>query len=181
MSQHHITIRKAELKDAALLAELGARAFREAFDGTAAESDLNIHIAEHFSMERSIKELSDKESIFLLASIEGEPGGYAFLKGNRPPPSRLGTDERALEIVRFYTLKKWWGGGVGPSLMDKCLQLARREGFAAIWLSSWKQNARGNAFYRKWRFKVVGEKAFTVGTDIQRDFIMARLLNTERS
>jgi ribosomal protein S18 acetylase RimI-like enzyme len=58
--------------------------------------------------------------------------------------------------------------------METCLRIARQGSYATIWLSSWKINDRANAFYRKWGFREVGEKTFVVGTDVQKDFVMAR-------
>jgi ribosomal protein S18 acetylase RimI-like enzyme len=60
--------------------------------------------------------------------------------------------------------------------METCLKIARRTGYATIWLSSWKINDRANAFYRKWQFREVGEKTFVVGSDVQDDYILARSL-----
>jgi hypothetical protein len=54
--------------------------------------------------------------------------------------------------------------------------LARAKGFAAVWLSSWEKNHRGNAFYQKWGFDRVGEKTFDVGGDVQEDVILSRPL-----
>ena len=80
----------------------------------------------------------------------------------------------AIELARFYALKNQWGTGVGSSMMEKALELSRGRGFTGIWLSSWKENHRGNAFYRKWGFDVAGEQTFTLGQDLQQDFILSR-------
>ena len=61
-------------------------------------------------------------------------------------------------------------------MMQQALDRARAKGFAAMWLSSWKKNHRGNAFYRKWGFETVGEKTFTIGRDVQEDFVLSRPL-----
>jgi len=38
----------------------------------------------------------------------------------------------------------------------------------------WERNSRAIAFYEKWKFRVVGEQAFLLGTDVQKDLLMAR-------
>jgi ribosomal protein S18 acetylase RimI-like enzyme len=61
--------------------------------------------------------------------------------------------------------------------MQASLEDSRFRGYHTVWLSSWEFNDRANAFYKKWQFKVVGREKFTVGSDIQNDFILSRSLN----
>ena len=174
MDKSRVIIRRASVKDAALLAELGARAFSEAFSAWTPEADLAAYLAGAFTVERLASELAAPRSTFLIAFIEDEPAGYAKLYTG-PAPDCI-ADRPAIELVRFYSLKQWWGHGVGAALMETCLRVARQGSYATIWLSSWKINDRANAFYRKWGFRQVGEKTFMVATDVQEDFVMARSL-----
>ena len=45
-----------------------------------------------------------------------------------------------------------------------------------IWLGVWEQNPRAIAFYTKWGFVEVGAQTFRLGSDLQRDLVMAREL-----
>ncbi len=172
MDHSTITIRRATVEDADLLTDLGEKTFLEAFGSRMAASDMRAHMAKTYSVNRAASELVDPRSIFLIASIEGEDGGYARLLADESHEC-IG-DASAIELVRFYTAKKFWGRDVGPALMEACLDAARRKGCSTIWLSSWKLNDRANAFYRKWGFEVVGEQPFVVGDDVQEDYILAR-------
>jgi predicted N-acetyltransferase YhbS len=169
-----ITIRRASIENADLLAELGARTYSEAFASLTAPADLAAYLAEAFSVETLSAALADARSTFLIAASEGVSVGYARLHASEAPDCVL--DRPAIELARFYAVKQWWGRGVGPLLMETCLRIARQAGYAAIWLSSWKINDRGNAFYRKWQFREVGEKTFVVGSDVQDDYVLARSL-----
>jgi ribosomal protein S18 acetylase RimI-like enzyme len=60
--------------------------------------------------------------------------------------------------------------------MQATIEESRSRGYLSVWLSSWELNERANAFYEKWQFKVVGNQKFTVGRDIQNDFILSRKL-----
>ncbi len=60
--------------------------------------------------------------------------------------------------------------------MQISVKESRSRGYQSVWLSSWELNDRANAFYKKWQFKVVGSQKFTVGSDIQNDFILSRKL-----
>ena len=84
---------------------------------------------------------------------------------------------KPVEIVRFYAVREWIGGGVGAALMSACLSLAVEEGCDTIWLDVWEQNPRAIAFYRKWGFAVVGEQAFQLGSDLQHDLLMQRSIS----
>jgi len=100
--------------------------------------------------------------------------GYAKLSKSKTPK-----DARPLptiELSRLYSLKQYWGYGIGYALMEKCIEYARNKAFKSIWLGSWKENNRGNAFYNKMQFKIVGSKTFALGSDIQEDYIFSKLL-----
>jgi ribosomal protein S18 acetylase RimI-like enzyme len=174
MPDSSIAIRRASPQDAVLLAELGARTFKDAFGSLIAEPDLMSYLAEAFTVERLSLELADPRSTFLIALVNGDAVGYAKLYAGAVPDSI--SDKQAVELVRLYSSQEWLGRGVGAALMETCLELARQKGYSTLWLSSWKRNDRANAFYQKWRFQVVGSKTFVVGTDVQEDFILARPL-----
>jgi ribosomal protein S18 acetylase RimI-like enzyme len=57
-----------------------------------------------------------------------------------------------------------------------CINYAREKDFKSIWLSSWKKNGRGNAFYTKMGFQIVGNATFALGSDIQDDYIFSKSL-----
>jgi predicted N-acetyltransferase YhbS len=174
MEDLSVAIRHATPGDAPLLAELGARAFSEAFAALTPPADLAAHLARTFSVERLSSELADDRSTFLIASMGGEPAGYARLYAGEV--SSCVAPRPAIELVRLYSLQPWWGRGVGAGLVARCLEIAHDAGYAAVWLSTWKLNDRANAFYRKWGFREVGEQPFVVGEDVQEDFIMARIV-----
>jgi diamine N-acetyltransferase len=174
MCNNGLTIRRAAVAEAALLANLGARTFSQAFGELTPPADLAAYLAAAFTVEQLSTELADARSTFLLAFDQDELAGYAKLYAGEAPACVV--NKPAIELVRLYSLKNWWGHGVGAALMAQCLNMARQEGYAAIWLSSWQINHRANAFYHRWQFKVVGEKTFVVGADTQQDFVMACVL-----
>ena len=62
--------------------------------------------------------------------------------------------------------------------MRACLDEARLARCGAVWLGVWERNDRAQAFYRKWGFRDVGEKTFTVGEDVQRDRVMMCIMES---
>jgi ribosomal protein S18 acetylase RimI-like enzyme len=43
-----------------------------------------------------------------------------------------------------------------------------------VWLDVWERNTRAIEFYEKQGFTIVGEQDFVLGSDVQRDLLMAR-------
>lgn len=160
--------------DAALLSKLAEKTFRDAFALLNKRNDFENYVAESFTEDKIKSELFDKKNIFFMATLNNRLIGYAKL-GKNPPPECI-KQLPAIELSRLYSLKEYWGCGIGSALMEACIQHARSEAFQSIWLGSWKKNNRGNAFYAKMQFKIVGSKTFALGSDIQEDHIYAKLL-----
>lgn len=169
-----MNIRIAPEKNAACLSSLGCRTFDQAFRALNDPEDFDAYLAQAFSLETLSDELADSRADFFVAFQGAEPVGYFKLYAGPAPESV--TTLPAIELARFYALERHWGKGVGPAMMKQAIDLAREKGFATLWLSSWKENQRGNAFYGKWGFDTVGEKTFTLGRDVQEDFVLSRIL-----
>lgn len=161
-------------KNAALLCTLATKTFDQAFRKLNNQKDFDAYVSHAFSLDTISAEVIDSRTEFFVAFKGDEPVGYFKLFAG-PGPECV-TPPPSIELARLYALKNQWGKGVGQTMMEEALALSRRRGFAAIWLSSWKENHRGNAFYGKWGFDVVGEQTFTIGRDVQQDFVMRRVL-----
>ena len=169
-----MVIRRASRQDAELLVELGKRAFYEAFAEQTAPEDMTAYLQTTFSIEETTTQLNNKESLYLIIELQADSVGYAYLYPTRPPECIK--DPRAIQLIRFYLLKKCYGLGVGNTLMQTCIDESYVRGYRSVWLSSWELNGRANAFYKRWHFKVIGRQKFMVGSDVQNDFIFMRNL-----
>jgi GNAT superfamily N-acetyltransferase len=149
LEPNQIVVRTASSGDAALIAGLGARTFRDTFAADNTEADMTAYLAGAFSVE-------------IHARVR-EGAAPACVGGTRP-----------LEIVRFYADAPWIGAGVGAALMAACLDRAPAAQCDVVWLDVWERNPRAVAFYKKWGFAVVGKQEFVLGDDIQHDLLMAR-------
>jgi ribosomal protein S18 acetylase RimI-like enzyme len=168
-----VEIRRAAATDAdaRLLADLGARLFTDAFGAMNEPEDLRLFLAGTYSPDRQLAELRDSARAVWIAESRAEPFGYAMLKRESRSPSVDAT--RPAELQRIYADGSVHGLGVGKALLDACVDQARAWRCDVLWLGVWERNARGIAFYEKWGFRRVGEHRFVVGTDSQRDHIMA--------
>ena len=77
-------VRVATRKDASLLAELGARTFRESSPDTRHE-DVESYVRENFTREKLITCLSVKNTTALILEKCGQVIGYALLSPGTPP------------------------------------------------------------------------------------------------
>ncbi len=167
-----LAIRPAVMDDAPVLADLGARTFRDGFGPENTEADMTAYLRRSFSPEIQAREITDPASRFLIGHIDGSAVGYARLKLGAAPTCVSGI--RPVEIARFYADTAWIGKGVGAQLMAACLDEARGLGRDVIWLGVWERNPRAIAFYSKWGFRGVGEQEFMLGDDLQHDVVMER-------
>ncbi len=168
------TVRKALPPDTELLVELGKRAFYEAFHEVTAPDDMAAYLTATFQTTEIEAQLKDDRSLILIAEMDSEPTGYAYSHPALTPECIV--DKSAIKLERIYLLKQYYGHAVGDALMQTTLEEARCRGYQTIWLSSWELNDRANTFYKKWKFEIVGTQKFTVGSDVQNDFILSRRL-----
>lgn len=158
--------RRATEADAGELATLAERVFRETFGPDNSAENMDLYAASAFTFERQLAALRDPNIVVLLVETDGRYAAFAT--------PRLHAGERAVEIQRFYVDAPWHGRGVAQALMAAVVEMAAAERAERIWLGVWEHNTRGIAFYLKCGFRVVGEQAFMLGLDRQRDLVMAR-------
>lgn len=165
-----MNIRYAMEADAQLLAELGAKTFRDTFARANTSEDIDAYLKASFSPDIQFRELSEPDVIFLIAESEGNPIGYAQLVMNSKHESIQGA--RPLELRRIYASQEYLGKGVGKELMKATIEEARQRGCDCVWLGVWEKNQKAIDFYKKWGFRVVGFHTFVLGEDQQNDFVM---------
>jgi ribosomal protein S18 acetylase RimI-like enzyme len=171
-----IRIRQASFEDAKLLTDLAYKTFWDAFNDHPknAPHDLANYMNWAFSEEQIGNELSDPNSIFLIAEISGEAAGYAKLIFESTEPEI--TAEWPVELSRLYSHQKFLGKGVGQTLLDACVSRAKETGRDVIWLGVWEYNPRAQRFYEKNGFRYVGKHTFLLGSDPQTDLLMQKEL-----
>ncbi len=170
----NISLRKAFPKDVDLLIQLGKRCFYEAFSDVTAPDDMEAYLTSTFQKTAIENQLRDERSLIFIAEVGADPAGYVYSHPAITPHG--GSDKAAIKLERLYLRKRYYGRAVGDALMQISIEESRSRGYHSVWLSSWELNDRANAFYKKWGFNVVGNQKFSVGSDIQNDFILSRRL-----
>jgi GNAT superfamily N-acetyltransferase len=167
-----VVIRPAGVPDAPWLAHLAERTFRETYTAYNTPENMERYVAEHFAPELQAAELADPTYLTLVAEVDGRAAGYAQLGQGSPPECVTGPDP--MEIIRFYVDRPWHGQGLAQELMTAAATHAGTKGARTLWLGVWERNPRAIAFYRKCGFIEVGTHTFVLGTDHQRDLVLAR-------
>lgn len=167
-----ITIRKCSIDDAKAIAELGATTFREAFSYLNDPAVIKRYLRTSFSRDSIRMEISQGcSSVFLLEAGEC---AAAYLKLNWPPGQSDLNEPGSLEIQRIYVKNCFQGLGLGRRLIHLAEQEGVRTGCQTLWLSTWKKNEKGLAFYKKMGFSIAGEKDFIMDNEVQYDYILKK-------
>lgn len=183
-----ITIRIAELTDAAALAELAAETFPLACPPSTTAEAIASFIAAHLSARRFAEYLTDAARIVLIAEeTDDRLVGYTMLIGGEPGDADVAaavTARPTIELSKFYTRAAARGTGVAGPLMAATLDAATLDaasatgatGAASVWLGVNEENARAIRFYEKHGFVKVGRKHFPLGERLEHDWVLEQPL-----
>jgi diamine N-acetyltransferase len=165
-------IRHGRPDDADRLSRLAALTFRAAYEADLAGPALDRYIADHYSPANQAAELADERLTYLIVELAGEMIGFALLRTDEHHPAISG--ERPVMLSQIYLDPTRTGGGIGSTLMRRCLAEASAASHDTMWLGVWERNARAIAFYERWGFRAVGEMVFDFAGHAQRDLVMQR-------
>jgi diamine N-acetyltransferase len=168
ISAEDVCYRCAAPADAHALAAFAAHTFTDTFGPLYPSEDLAAFLAEKYSPVIQREEIDDPACRTWLAERADALIGYA-MAGPIDMAVEHGANDR--ELYRLYVGAEAKGAGVAQALMARVLAWAREQGASALWLSVWENNARAQAFYRRYGFEHVGEHKFMVGKTADRDFI----------
>lgn len=152
------------------LAQIGRKTFEQTFRSSNDPEEFETYLREAFDVEQLSRELSNAETRFFFARIDGKIIGY--LKTNLGAAQTEEVEGQTLEIERIYVDDEAQGSGVGKALFNHALEEAKAHGTDAIWLGVWEENPKAIEFYARQGFKAFGEHEFTIGKDAQRDILM---------
>jgi ribosomal protein S18 acetylase RimI-like enzyme len=118
--------------------------------------------------------LADKGIYFFAAFDNNIPAGYIKLRTSENPEQLIG--RRHIELERIYAVKEYQGVGLGYKMMQYSLDFASVKGYELLWLGVWNQNENALKFYTKCGFEIFGEHTFTLGLEVQTDWLMKKEL-----
>jgi diamine N-acetyltransferase len=165
-------IRRAVPTDAAVLAELGARTFIDAFGQLYSREDLQAFLEESHSVAAYASLLASPLYAIWLAIEGDEPVGYALAGPCGLPHEDVAPGDG--ELKRLYVSSSAQGGGIGAKLFEEALAWLERAGPRTLWISVWSENYGAQRFYGRYGFEKVGEYEFIVGQQRDHEFMYRR-------
>jgi diamine N-acetyltransferase len=158
------TIRRADIKDVAIVSLIGRLTFRETFSALFVqhEGELRDYLDHIFAPAKIAASLAKHENRYWLASVDGLPVGYAKLKFPSTHPAL--TAAAPAQLQKIYVLAEFLSQDVGSALMREILAEADRLGVDDLWLNVLSSNRRAIAFYEKQSWEHVAETFFAIGS-----------------
>lgn len=164
-----VTVRRADANDAPALAAIGSSSFRDAYGPHSKPTDVEMHLAEHFSPQAVERAIASGASHYLLASVNDKPAGLVrFRQAECPGP---GGDANAVEIQQLYVLADAQGHGLGRRLVEQVIAAAREQQVTGVWLSAWELADWATGFYRRAGFNEIGKVEFSLGETSYTDIL----------
>lgn len=174
-----LTVTPAATDDAAELARVAAATFPLACPPSVQPADVASFIAEHLAERHFAAYLADPDRRVLTARDSRGLVGYAMLVrgvGSDPAVNAAVRPRPAVELSKMYVLADRHGTGAAAALMNAALKWAAEIGASCVWLGANRNNERAQRFYRKFGFSLAGDRTFQLGTGVECDVVMVRLL-----
>ena len=168
-------LRPATPDDAPALATLGRESFCAAFEQLYRPEDLQAFLTQVYSVEAVAEEIADDFCIHRLADDGQRLLGFVKLRA----PSWYAEHSDAanpIALGQLYTQPDLTGQGIGAALMDWAIEESIARGHDAIQLSVWSENYGGQRFYQRYGFAKIADIGFTVGTQVDDEFLYEKQL-----
>lgn len=144
-----VTVRRAALGDARIIAEFAIRLFAQhrAYDEHRFAQIASIEGAERFYSSQT----NSKNAAVLVAEVNGEIVGFAYLQFEAM--NYAGLLENALWLHDLYVDETARGQNAGKLLIEKSTEIAKDFGADKLMLSAAAQNENAQAFFKHSGFK----------------------------
>lgn len=161
--------------DIPALSRLGIDSFVAKFGYLYRAEDLYPFLDDTHSEAALARELADPTRAYCLAERDGQLAGYCKLGLACGWPEHA-RGQRVMELKQLYTAADATGGGIGGALMDWALDDLAARGADEVQLSVWSENYGAQRFYQRYGFTKVADTTFHVGTHVDEEFLLARML-----
>ena len=145
-------IRQADQNDAAALAEILTRSWKETYAHILPPAELESAADKERYADVFTVMAQNPANTFYIAHCGGIPCGMLLLC-----PARDTDLPGFAEIVALYTLQKYWGCGLGKELTKTALDNIKLS-FSGIVLWTFRDNTRARRFYEKFGFTPDGKQ-----------------------
>ena len=166
-----VKIIQADVTNAAIIATIGKKSFRTAFEHLFnSREELTGYLEFSYNPVKLAKSIKKENNVYLLAYLEGKAVGFAKLK--KHSLNDLIASPVQMELQKIYVLTEYQGRGVGSALMREVHNIANEEGPDSVWLDTYVSNEKAIHLYEKSGFKKIGRYLFTIGTQTFEYYVM---------
>ena len=175
MSAPSYILRGATPADIPALSRLAIGSFVDKFGDMYSAEDLAAFLAEALSEANIAAELANPDRLYRLAERDGELLAFCKLGLSCGFPEHA-RGQQVLELKQLYAAAAATGGGIGGALMDWAMVELAARGADEVQLSVFSGNDGAQRFYARYGFAKVADVAFTVGAQIDHEFLLAKML-----
>lgn len=170
-----LILRSATAADIPALSRLGTDSFVAKFGPMYRAEDLAVFLTQSYSQAVIAAELANPDRLYQLAERDGKLLAYCKLGLSCSFP-QFARGSKVLELKQLYALSEATGMGIGGALMDWAMaEFAAREA-NEVQISVFSGNLDAQRFYRRYGFEKVGDVTFRVGTQLDAEFLFAKIL-----
>lgn len=152
------------------LGKISRQTYLDAFSGENSPENMRAYLDSSLSEEKLLEELKEPKSEFYFAEMNHKTIGYFKINFGDAQTDLL--DPNAMELERIYVVKEFQGKKIGQELLNKALEIAKKNQMDYLWLGVWEKNQGAIRFYERNGFSVTGSHPFRMGDEIQTDLIM---------
>jgi ribosomal protein S18 acetylase RimI-like enzyme len=165
-----MTLREVKKEELGFLREMSISTFLAAFGSQNTPENMDSYLSEKMSLEHITSEYDHQDSTFYFVLIDDEIVGYLKLNvGGAQNEQHLG---KSMEVERIYVIEEYQGKGIGQTLFEEVITMAKSQKMEVLWLGVWGQNVRAIAFYQRMGLEIFDSHSFMLGTDLQTDQLM---------
>ncbi|MGZ8559434.1 MAG: GNAT family N-acetyltransferase [Chitinophagaceae bacterium] len=162
---------QADISHAAIIATIGKKSFRNAFEHLfRSKEELFEYLEYAYEPVKLAKSLRKENNVYLLAYRGSEPVGFAKIKKHSLNDQIESLAQ--MELQKIYTLPEHQGRGAGSALLKEVKNLAKEISPDHIWLDTHISNEKAIRFYEKNGFKKISKYFFTIGTQTFEYYVM---------
>lgn len=155
-----ISIKKATINDAKDLAVVGKKAFVIPHQKAIPTEIMEVYLNNSFNEKNLIEEINNPNFHYNLIYSNNNLAGFSKIIFNEKN-SQI-KKENVTKMERLYLLEEFYGLGLGNTLFQHNLKLAKQNNQKGIWLYVWIKNFRALDFYKKAGFKKIASYDFPI-------------------
>jgi ribosomal protein S18 acetylase RimI-like enzyme len=153
-------IKKIYPSQAKVLSELCKETFVSPHGDSAPKKEIERYLKNNFSEERLQQELKRSENEYYLIYHQNKIAGFSKIIFNSQNDHIA--KKNITQLSRLYLLEDFYSLGLGKTLFDFNISLAKQHHQAGVWLAVWVENKRAISFYKKLGFKKVGHSNYRI-------------------